>query len=240
MASTTAAGDRIQRRRTKTRAALLEAAERAFTTRRYHEVRVEELAAAADVSVGSLYNQFGGKEGLYVAVADRATRLFEQYLQRAYEVSDSPLECVMAGGDAYLRFHLDQPGAFRLIAEGTAGDDPAAAALRERAEAVMASFEELIAAAIAAGEIDPGVDPALTGRVLFGAWNGIIALSERGDRLGLDEDGIARAIEQARRIVVEGITDPANRDKRGRSRARLLPIGDHEAARQLRERPAGG
>ena len=83
MASTTATGDRIQRRRTKTRAALLEAAERAFTTRRYHEVRVEELAAAADVSVGSLYNQFGGKEGLYVAVADRATRLFEQYLQRA-------------------------------------------------------------------------------------------------------------------------------------------------------------
>lgn len=226
MAAATEATSRVERRRTRTRAALLDAAERAFTTRRYHEVRVEELAAAADVSVGSLYNQFGDKAGLYVAVAERATRLFEQYLQRAYEVSDSPLECVMAGGDAYLRFHLDHPGAFRLIAEGTGGDGAVDVALRERAEAVMASFEQLIAAAIEAGEIDPGVDPALTGRVLFGAWNGIVALSDRADRLGLDEAGIAAAIAQARRIVVEGITDPAHRDGRGRSRARLLPIAE--------------
>ena len=222
MATATEATGRVELRRTRTRAALLDAAERAFTTRRFHEVRVEDLAAAADVSVGTLYNQFGGKAGIYMAVADRATRLFERYLRRAYEVSDSPLECVMAGGDAYLRFHLDQPGAFRLIAEGTAGDDPAAAALRERAEAVMASFEALIEAAIDAGEIDPGVDPALTGRVLFGAWNGIIALSERDDRLGLDEAGVADAIAQARRIVLDGVTDPAHRDERGRSKARLL------------------
>lgn len=226
MASATTATGRVERRRTRTRAALLAAAERAFTTRPYHEVRVEELAAAADVSVGSLYNQFDGKAGLYLAVADRATRLFEQYLQRAYEVSDSPLECVMAGGDAYLRFHLDQPGAFRLIADGTSGDDPAAVALRERAEAVMASFEGLIAAAIDAGEIDAAVDPALTARVLFGAWNGIVALSERDDRLGLDEAGIADAVAEARRIVLDGVTDPAHRDDRGRSRARLLPIDD--------------
>ena len=220
---------RVERRRTRTRAALLDAAERAFTTRPYHAVTVEELAAEADVSVGSLYNQFAGKAGLYLAVAERATTLFERYLERAYAVSDSPLEQVMAGGDAYLRFHLDQPGAFRLIADpGIEGadDDPAAAAIRARAEAVMARFEEQIGAAIAAGEIGEHVDPALTGRVLFGAWNGIIALSLRDDRLGLDEEGIGRAIAQARRIVLDGITAPGYRDGAGSSLGRLLPISD--------------
>lgn len=220
---------RVERRRTRTRAALLDAAERAFTTRPYHAVTVEELAAEADVSVGSLYNQFAGKAGLYLAVAERATTLFERYLERAYAVSDSPLEQVMAGGDAYLRFHLDQPGAFRLIADpGIEGarDDPAAAAIRARAEAVMARFEEQIGAAIAAGEIGEHVDPTLTGRVLFGAWNGIIALSLRDDRLGLDEEGIGRAIAQARRIVLDGITAPGHRDGAGSSRGRLLEIDD--------------
>ncbi|MFN8150185.1 MAG: TetR/AcrR family transcriptional regulator [Solirubrobacterales bacterium] len=223
--STVAAG-RIERRRTRTREALLDAAERAFTTRAFHEVRVEDLAAEADVSVGSVYNQFDGKAGLYLAVADRATRLFDEYLQRAYEVSDSPLEQVMAGGDAYLRFHIDQPGAFRLIAATGIEGTPAAAALRDRAERVMATFEELIASAIAGGEIDAAIDPALTARFLFGAWNGIVALSERDDRLGLDEEGVANAVAQARRIVLEGLTDPAHRGPDGRSPARLLPIAE--------------
>lgn len=220
---------RVERRRTRTRAALLDAAERAFTTRPYHAVTVEELAAEADVSVGSIYNQFAGKAGLYLAVAERATTLFERYLERAYAVSDSPLEQVMAGGDAYLRFHLDQPGAARLIADPgieAAADEPAAAAIRARAEAVMTRFERQIAAAIDAGEIGEHVDPALTGRVLFGAWNGIIALTLRDDRLGLDEEGISQAIEQARRIVLDGVTAPGHRDAAGRSLGRLLPIGD--------------
>ena len=224
------AESRVERRRTRTRAALLDAAERAFTTRDYHEVRVEELAAAADVSVGSVYNQFDGKAGLYLAVAERATRRFEQYMERAYEVSASPLECVLAGGDAYLRFHLYQPGSFRLIAEtglaDAGADDPAVAATRKRMEAVMSRFEELIGTAIEVGEIDASVDPELTARVLFGAWNGIIALSLRDDGLGLDEEGIVRAIDQARRIVLAGITDLRHRDADGRSRGRLLPIAD--------------
>jgi AcrR family transcriptional regulator len=82
----------------------------------YHGVSMEMLADEADISVGSIYNLFSNKAGLYLAVAERATELFAQYLARAYTVSDSPLEQVMACGDAYLRFHLDHPGAFRFIA----------------------------------------------------------------------------------------------------------------------------
>ncbi len=90
----------------------------------------------------------------------------------------------------------------------------------------MSRFEELIGTAIEVGEIDASVDPELTARVLFGAWNGIIALGLRDDGLGLDEEGIVRAIDQARRIVLAGITDLRHRDADGRSRGRLLPIAD--------------
>lgn len=225
-------GGRVQRRRTRTRAALLDAAERAFTRDGYHGVRLETLAEEADVSVGSIYNLFSGKDGLYLAAAERATELFAEYLERAYRVSDSPLEQVMACGDAYLRFHLDHPGAFRFIAfDGVESPPPLRdqerrQALTRRTTAVLERFGEHIAAAVSAGEAGPHVDPDLACRLLFGAWNGIVALGLRRDALVHDDQAIAALIEQTRRIVVEGLTDPAHRDGAGHSRARLLSIPD--------------
>jgi AcrR family transcriptional regulator len=225
-------GGRVKRRRTRTRAALLDAAERAFMRDGYHAVRLETLAEEADVSVGSIYNLFSGKDGLYLAAAERATELFAEYLERAYQASESPLEQVMACGDAYLRFHLDHPGAFRFIAFDSGESPPPVRdeqlrqALTERTLAVIGRFRDTIAAAVTAGEAGAHVDPDLTSRLLFGAWNGIVALGLRTDALAHDDAEITALIEQARRIVVEGLTDPTHRDRDGRSRARLLRIPD--------------
>jgi len=221
---------RVTRRRTRTRAALLDAAERAFMRDSYHAVRMETLADEADVSVGSIYNLFSNKSGLYLAVAQRATELFAEYLERAYAISESPLEQVMACGDAYLRFHLEHPGAFRFIAfDGVESfppvdDDTVREAITARTAAALDRFRDCIAAAVAAGEASPDIDPMVTAHVLFGAWNGMIALGLRTDEIALDRDSISQTIEQARRIVVEGLTNPARRDSAGRSRARLLTI----------------
>jgi AcrR family transcriptional regulator len=220
----------VQRRRTRTRAALLDAAERAFMREGFHAVRIEAIAEEAEVSVGSIYNLFSNKAGLYLAVTERATELFGEYLDRAYRTSQSPLEQVMACGDAYLRFHLEHPGAFRFIAfEGVesrpaVGDDDARARVTAQITAVLEEFRDRIAAAVAAGEANASVDPALTSRVLFGAWNGMVALALRHDDLAVDDDEISAVIEQARRIVLDGLTDPAHRDEGGRSRAHLLTI----------------
>lgn len=199
----------------------------------FHAVSIEQLADEADVSVGSIYNLFSSKLGLYLAVAERATELFAEVLQRAYAASDSPLEQVMACGDAYLRFHLEHPGAFRLIAfEGVdARRSPADAELQQAMTAktveVLDGFRDRIAAAVAAGEAGPHVDPDLTARVLFASWNGMIGLGLRDDELALDDDQIAAIIEQARRIVLNGLTDPAYRDGTGMSKARLLSVPAH-------------
>jgi TetR/AcrR family transcriptional regulator len=224
-------GGRVQRRRTRTRAALLDVAERAFMRDGFHAVSIEMLAEEADVSVGSIYNLFSSKLGLYLAVAERATELFADVLQRAYASSDSPLEQVMACGDAYLRFHIEHPGAFRLIAFEAANaqmspaDEELRRALAARTVEVLDGFRDRIAAAVSGGEAGPHVDPELTSRVLFASWNGMIGLGLRDDELGLDDDQIAATIEQARRIVLNGLTDPAYRDSTGMSKARLLSVG---------------
>ena len=196
----------------------------------FHPVSVEQLADEADVSVGSIYNLFSSKLGLYLAVAERATELFAEVLERAYATSDSPLEQVMACGDAYLRFHLEHPGAFRLIAfdpveqKVSPADEELRRAISAKTVEALAGFRDHIAAAVAAGEAGPHVDPELTARVLFASWNGMIGLGLRQDELAVDDDHIGALIEQARRIVLNGLTDPSHRDSSGMSKARLLSI----------------
>ena len=52
----------------------------------------------------------------------------------------------------------------------------------------------------------------------------MIGLGLRRDELALDDAAIAQAIEQARQIVLDGLTNPTYRDKAGHSRAHLLSI----------------
>lgn len=221
---------RVKRRRTRTRAAVLDAAERAFMRDGYHGVTMETLADEADVSVGSIYQHFTNKDGLYLKVAERATDLFSEYLEQAFAISDSPLEQVMACGHAYLLFHLEHPGAFRLIAfDGVESRAPADGgnSHREataRTVAVLERFRDRIAAAVDAGEAGSHVDPELTARVLFGAWNGIVGLGLRHDELRQDDDAITACVEQMRLIVLNGLVDPGYRGADGSARAAMLQI----------------
>src|SRR6476469_230943 len=84
------------RRRARTRAVILDAAERAFSEQSFRATRIEDIAEDADVSVGSIYQHFGNKDGLYLALVERAVELFSGYMQQAYQDGWSPLEQVIA------------------------------------------------------------------------------------------------------------------------------------------------
>ncbi len=221
---------RMDRRRLRNRAAILDAAEDAFTLHGYRGARIEDIAEAADVSVGSLYTHFGNKDGLYLGVVERATELFATYLNQAYQPEWSLLEQVGAAGDAYLRFHIEHPGAYRFLAfDGVESRLPAVDPdARERVSGRIAetldAFEAKIQQAIDAGEIDSQVDAKLASRFLWGAWNGTVALGLRTDRLALSEEEIAACLEHARRLVVVGLSTPAMRSADGQTTARMVRI----------------
>ena len=65
---------RSERRKARTTAAILDAAERHFLERGFQSAKVDEIAEEADVAVGSVYNHFGSKDGLYGALLERALR----------------------------------------------------------------------------------------------------------------------------------------------------------------------
>jgi AcrR family transcriptional regulator len=60
-----------EERRAETRGLLLGAAAELFAKQGFHATSAEAVATAADRTTGALYNHFGGKEGLLVALLER-------------------------------------------------------------------------------------------------------------------------------------------------------------------------
>ena len=57
-----ATGERVDRRRERTRAALMRAGQVLFATRSVDAVSIDDIVAAAEVAKGSFYNHFPDKE----------------------------------------------------------------------------------------------------------------------------------------------------------------------------------
>ncbi len=211
---------RSDRRRARTRAQILDAAEVVFSRHGFDGARIEVIAEDADVSVGTIYTHFDGKRGVYLHLVDRALELFGEYMARAEDPALSPLQRVLAGGDAYLRFHLDHPGAFQFLAYRSPGSVPLSAdadveaRIRDRVGILLERFAAQIDEAIAAGEARP-VDSSRLTRYLWGAWNGVIALGLQPDGLRISDEEIAETLELARWLLREGLAGAALRDANG-------------------------
>ncbi|OBB36138.1 TetR/AcrR family transcriptional regulator [Mycobacterium sp. 852002-51961_SCH5331710] len=216
----TPAAARSGRRRARAKAALLDAAEVVFGREGYEGARIEEIAELADVSVGSIYTHFDGKRGLYLELVDRALALFTEYMQRSEDPELTPLQKVLAGGDAYLRFHLEHPGAFHFLAyrspgaQPLSGDDETEARIRDRVGLLLSRFAGQIDNAIATGEARP-VDSLRLTHYLWGAWNGVIALRQQPDGLRISDEEIAETLELARWLLREGLAASSLRDANG-------------------------
>lgn len=102
-------GEKADRRITRTRLALLEAAQRLFATRSIEGVSIDDIAKEAEVAKGSLYNHFDSKE----ALADELFRMVRGHvaglLDTAVDNTLPPPERLVLGAFVILRFAIDHP-----------------------------------------------------------------------------------------------------------------------------------
>lgn len=208
---TTAPATRASRRKARTTQAILAAAEEIFLAHGYHESRVEDIAERADVAVGSVYGHFGSKAGLYLAVVEGALDVEEAYLADALAHASSPTEQLRRTGEAYVRFYLEHPGYFRLLASPPADGRrrsergaEMAERLSARASRLIEQTADIITRAVALGEAR-AVDPDAAAKFLWGAWTGVITLHLRPDALALTDDELQGVLAAGRSIVADGL-----------------------------------
>jgi AcrR family transcriptional regulator len=115
-----------ERKKQRTREQILEAATRLFGQRGMQDSTMEEIAAAAEVSVGTLYNYFGSKTALQLALFEEETRAM---ITRGAAVVADPGEdgpgAVIALFDAYLEviFAVDRALLLEAFRVGMARPD---------------------------------------------------------------------------------------------------------------------
>jgi len=196
-------------RKQRTMDSLVAAAQLMFTERPVDEVTVEAIGQHAGVAVGSIYNNFGSKEGLYAAVVARALDVDRDYMDRAYTPDRKPIEQLLAASEQYLRFALDHPQFFRMLAfPNKPSPYPAAAEtaalLALRVDEQNARMVDAIERGIADGSIRD-LDPQSTATVLWASWNGIISLAWRHDDLRQSPEELAELIARAADLVSYGL-----------------------------------
>jgi len=183
------------------RASILDAAERVFDGRNPGEVTFEEVAAAAGVSRGLVYNYFGDKAGLITAIYLRTFERLDAALLDALDDIDHRSQAVDGEAalrtvvGAYLRFAHDNQVAWRLIGAAEATAHPVVqAARRERFRRMGAAWGD-----------SPG------GLVLAG---GVVGFLEAATLTWLDAPGLDldAAIDLMARMIwggVSGVDDAA-------------------------------
>jgi len=160
------------------RAQIVDAAERVLVGRDAGEVTFEEIAEAAGVSRGLVYNYFGDKQGLIAAVYVRGMQRLDERLAAAVEgVDELGEERVQRVVRAYLGFAADSARGFSaLVGSSTHRTHP------EAKEARRQRIEEL-AERWFSGVTGPVLASGVVG-LLEGAALGWL---EKADEVELDE-----------------------------------------------------
>ncbi len=94
---------------------MLEAAAQLFCGQRFHEVRMEDIAAAAGVGKGTLYRYFSDKEALYRALLARASQQILDQLEETVTPALSARDQLAALVQTCLTFFDEQPHVADLI-----------------------------------------------------------------------------------------------------------------------------
>lgn len=172
---------------------ILEAAGRVFVRGGFERTTMQEIAAEASVSTGTLYSYFSGKEellrtamkvleqrergewGVRVVSSVSATDALESTLDSLFAVLQHP--------DVREAAVLDLEGALAAYRD----PDGLGAEYREALGGLLAEITQVVSAAQSGGEIDPDVDPAAIVYLVQAVVSGLALMKVKlGDDLDIE------------------------------------------------------
>lgn len=211
-------------RRAETRAALIQAARRAFARHGFSSVSTETIVENARVTRGALYHHFGDKEDLFAAVFEEVSRSVVRRIAIAAGRQDDPWQSFIAGHDAFLDACLNAEVRRILVIDGVAVLGP----VRWRQLDMAHTAGSLLHGARAvqfAGYLS-GHDAEMLTALLSGALNEAAILMDQADdarqartEVGAELHRLLNALRDgAQRSAEESAKQPPRRSRRTRSR----------------------
>ena len=197
-AATTA--NRFARRRERTRTELLAAATRVLAEKGLDQTKVSDIAAAADVGVGTFYLHFADKEALFDAVVDDTVRRLKATVDDARAKAREPRTKIVATNRAFFRFARDNREVFKIVFGHAAAYND----LIRRAQSLfIADIEKEVRDGVAAGAFAQ-LPPALVAQAVVGMATQVISWWTEHDSVPIET-----LIETTTTLALHGITPGA-------------------------------
>lgn len=156
---------------------MLEAAARLFGAQRFHEVRMEDVAAEAGIGKGTIYRYFEDKDELYLSLLERAGDQLSERIRARVAAAEDPVAKLEGLVAASLEFFAEQPHVFDLIQRGDAqrGVDSPWQKTRDEAKELV---EAILSEGNRNGELRVA-DPTTVTLILLGGLRAILRFGKR-------------------------------------------------------------
>ena len=188
--------DKTQRRRD-----LLAAARNVFARRGYHDAKVDDIVAEANVSKGTFYLYFPDKRSIFEALADDVAQQLEQSILRV-DLAGDVAEQVRQNIRSVLGAFLTDPALTTIFFSYAAGLDPEFVQKVRAVEGVLlAILEEALSDGQALGIVGQG-DPKILAIFTLGGMKSL--LLDTCQRAPVDEQERERIVEEVFRILDHG------------------------------------
>lgn len=160
--------------KTTTRQRILDAAADVFSSKGFHEARMDEIVAVSQTSKGAVYHYFPSKNYIFFALIDKFTQLLENRLREAIEKEAHGLQRV----DAALQICLQTFGQHRALAkialvQAVGLGETFEAKRREINDRFAGLIQQYLDQAVTDGSIPP-LDTEIAARAWMGALNEVI------------------------------------------------------------------
>ncbi len=202
--------ERKQREKQKRINDILDAAESVFFSENGLSASMEDVAAQAEVSKGTLYLHFKNKESLYLGIGSRANKVAQEYLQKGISRAELGIDQVLEATKSYREFAQKYPHYFKLksfsddVANRSLDRDSDDPLLNECIESGMScgrALAEAIERGIQDGSIRSDIDPMTTTLLIWSQSNGVIKLLQSNskkiiERLELKPDALFSAFQE--------------------------------------------
>lgn len=175
--------ERKEREKEQRRNDILDAAEKLFFSKGVENTSMDEIAAATELSKGTLYLYFKSKDDMFHAIICRALHIMFNLFSAATSDIKSGAEKLQAIGQAYVNFFNDYPDYFEALMhqeKHTFGEvneeNPYVIKCIELGDRVFAFLQEIIRQGIKDGSLSKDLDPVMHSFVLWGFSTGMLQL----------------------------------------------------------------
>jgi AcrR family transcriptional regulator len=141
----------------RTRARLLEAAEKVFSELGYNDASIVKITEAAGVGQGTFYLYFPGKAEIFDCLVRDLNRRVRRTMTEAAEKGETRIQAELNGFHAFFRFTAEHPALYRIIRQAEFASPET---LQFHYDRLVESYVAALEQAMDAGEIarrDPEV-----------------------------------------------------------------------------------